>query len=349
MSTDGLISQDEAQRFPFELVAVAGLRYRQDRGTLRVMVSDPANRNALRRPALDSLCETCARFHELPFERLLVEFDTSSTSVACAGLNLKDFEEAARQVADGEDLLPPDHYFVRATRALRSLSKAVPTAALVSGHLVGAGVELALSCGEVTCARPESKLLLPHLRIGVPYHTSGLGLMASIMGWDVLSQAMVTDAIPVLVSRVLADRASIGRLSAGERIRDAKIALERLAAVYHGRPVKIGSTSFVVEDRTGKTQHIAEAHLLQIMTHVLFGGEIANVPPAVQELIDAPRIRASYCAENRVPASIAAHRRQPKELNRCFSKNIGTAFDNHLDEPIALASAVFGGSPWTTK
>ena len=313
------------QNSPGGVQRTTGLRYRREQRTLHAVISDPPHRNALRRAALDSLYEACGRFDQLDVDRLVIEFDTSDTSVACAGLNLEDFEAGARLVKEGEDLLPPSHYFVRATHALRDLSRSVPTTAVVSGHLVGAGVELALSCREVTCTTPDGKILLPHLRIGVPYHTAGLGVMASVMGWDVLSRAMVTDAIPVFVSRVLAERANIDRLSPGERSRDARLAIDRMAAVYLGRPVRIGDDTYVVEDRTGKTRHIAEAHMLQIMTHVLFGGDVASVPSAIQELIDRPRIRASSCAENRVSASIAAHRRQPKRLNRHFSATIDGA------------------------
>lgn len=305
------------------LLDVPGLHYRADERSLRVTVSDPPNRNALTRAALDSLYETVCRFHELPFDGLAIEFDTASTSVACAGLNLKEFEAAVRQLGPGEDMLASDNYLVRATSALRTLARTIPTAAFVDGHLVGAGVELALSCRDIVCARSDSKILLPHLRIGVPYHTAGLGHMASIMGWDVLSRAMVTDAIPVLLAQVLADRPKISRLSPGRRIHDAKIALDRMAAVFHGLPVRIGGETFTVEDRTGKTRHIAEAHMLQIMSHVFFGGDIANVPSALQEIINAPRIRASSCAENRVSESIAAHREMPKHLNHHFSKAIG--------------------------
>ncbi len=318
------------------LLDVPGLHYRADDRTLRVTVSDPPNRNALTRAALDSLYETMSRFHEMPFDRLAIEFDTSSTSVACAGLNLKDFEESARQVGPGEDMLASDNYFVRTTSALRALARTIPTAAFVDGHLVGAGVELALSCRDVACVRPDCKILLPHLRIGVPYHTAGLGHMASIIGWDVLSRAMVTDAIPVLLSQVLADRPKISRLSPTRRIHDARIALDRMAAVFHGLPVRIGGDTFAVEDRTGKTRHIAEAHMLQIMSHVFFGGDIADVPLALQEIIDAPRIRASSCTENRVSESIAAHRERPKQLNRHFSKAIGA--HRSSDDPASAAS-----------
>lgn len=319
----GMKSQEESRHAEPELLDVSGLRYRADDRILRVTVSDPPNRNALTRAALDSLYETVTRFDELPFDGLAIEFDTTSTTVACAGLNLKEFEAWVRQLSPGEDMLGSDNYLVRATAALRALGRTIHTTAFVDGHLVGAGVELALSCRDVTCARPDSKILLPHLRIGVPYHTAGLGHMASIIGWDVLSRAMVTDAIPVLLSQVLVDRPKISRLSPSERIHDARIALDRMAAVFHGLPVRIGGESFTVEDRTGKTQHIAEAHMLQIMAHVLFGGDIADVPSALQEIIDAPRIQASSCAENRVPDSIATHREKPKFLNRHFSKAIG--------------------------
>ncbi|HEX8989844.1 MAG TPA: enoyl-CoA hydratase/isomerase family protein [Rhodocyclaceae bacterium] len=302
---------------------VPGLNYRTDGKTLRATITDPPNRNALTRAALDSLYETIDRFDRLPFDRLSIEFDTGTTSVACAGLNLRDFETAVRQMAPGEDMLGPAHYLVRATAALRTLSRRTRTEAIVGGHLVGAGVELALSCRHVACVRPDAKILLPHLRIGVPYHTAGLVHMAGIIGWDVLSRAMVTDALPVLLSEVLADRPKIRCLDSDSRIRQAKTALDRMAAVFHGRPVKIGSGFFIVEDRTGKTRHIAEAHMIQIMSHVLFGANIADLPSALQEIIDAPRIRASSCDEDRVTGSIAAHRAMPKQLNRHFSNAIG--------------------------
>jgi len=334
--------QDEAKRAAFGLIDVTGLRYKTNDGILRVTISDPPNHNALTRAAMDSLYETLHRFHELPFDRLTVEFDTASRSVACAGLNLKDFEAAAWQLRPGEDLLGSDSYFVRAAVALRRLGRTIPTSAFVDGHLVGAGVELALSCREVACARSDSKILLPHLRIGVPYHTSGLCHMAGVIGWDVMSRAMVTDAIPVWLSDVLADRGRIERLSPGERIRDAKIALDRMAAVFHGRPARIGDAFFAVEDRTGRTRHIAEAHLVQIMSQTFFGGDIDELPLALQEIIDAPRVRASSRADSRLAESLEAHRKKPKRLNHHFSKAIGAGLTS--DEP-RDCDAVMTASP----
>jgi enoyl-CoA hydratase/carnithine racemase len=315
--------QDEAKRALLGLVDVTGLRYRIGDRTLRVTLSDPPNHNALTRAAMDSLYATLRRFQALPFDRLTLAFDTASGSVACAGLNLKDFETSARALRPGDDLLGEESYFVRAASALRRLSRIIPTSAFVDGHLVGAGVELALSCREVVCARSDSKILLPHLRIGVPYHTSGLCHMAGVVGWDVMSRAMVTDAIPVLLSQVLAARARIEGLTPAERIADAKIALDRMAAVFHGRPAQIGDAFFAEEDRTGKTRSIAEAHLIQIMSQIFFGDDMDALPLALREIIDAPRVRASSRADSRLAESLAAHREKPKRLNHHFSKAIG--------------------------
>lgn len=313
------------------LVDVPGLRYETVDETLRVTISDPSNHNALTKSAMDGLYETLRRFRALPFDRLEIDFDTASGSVACAGLNLEDFEAAARRLRPGEDLLGADNYFVRAAAALRGLGETVPTRAVVRGHLVGAGVELALSCGEIVCARADAKILLPHLRIGVPYHTAGLCHMAGVIGWDVMSRAMVTDAMPILLSDVLADRGKVESATPAERIADAKIALQRMAAVFHGRPARIGDAFFAVQDRTGRTRHIAEAHLMQILSHIAFAGEMDALPDALSEIIDAPRLRASSSAEGRLAESIAAHRQTPKRLNRHFSEAIGASLAS--DEP----------------
>jgi enoyl-CoA hydratase/carnithine racemase len=320
------------------LVDVHGLRYEAEGDALRVVISDSANRNALTRAAMDSLYGAIGRFHALPFARLALAFDTSAGSVACAGLNLEDFEAAARRLRPGEDLLGAGSYFVRAAAALRALGGAVPTVAHVEGHLVGAGVELALSCREVVCARADCKLLLPHLRIGVPYHTSGLCHMAGIIGWDRMTRAMVTDAVPLLLSDVLADRERIARLSSGERIAQARVAVERMASVYHGRPARLGEGLFSVEDRTGKTRLIAEAHILQIMAHALYGGDLSDAPLALREMIDLPRVRAAS-AGGRLAESIADHRETPKRLNRHFSKAIGAEAPERALAARAISSA----------
>ncbi|WP_157096274.1 enoyl-CoA hydratase/isomerase family protein [Methylosinus sp. R-45379] len=329
--------QQEAKRAMLGLGDVAGLRYKAGDGVLHVIVSDPPNHNALTKVATDSLYETLRRFHELPFDRLEIAFDTASGSVACAGLNLNDFEAAARRVSPGEDLLGEDNYFVRVTQLLRELGRSVPTMARVEGHLVGAGVELALSCREVVCARSDIKVLMPHLRIGVPYHTLGLCHMAGLIGWDVMSRAMVTDAIPVLLSEVLADRERIERFTLAERIADAKIAIDRMAAVFQGRPARIGDAFFTVEDRTGETRNIAEAHLLQILAHVAFVDEMDDLSTALHEIIDAPRVRASSCVGARLAESIAAHRQRPKRLNRHFSKAIGAGEEAGDDESVRVS------------
>ena len=171
-----------------------GLTCYENGSMLVLKFHDDNTRNALRRDALECLHQVCNNFDSWDFTELRIELGDGE--VACSGLNLQELAEYEKQ-----DVIGPGSYFVEATVALRQLS--CKTSSYIGGHIVGAGVELALSCKEVIQGTGNIRVLLPHLRMGVPYYTPGLLFLASKIGWSKLSELIITDQIPYQLGDLL--------------------------------------------------------------------------------------------------------------------------------------------------
>src|SRR3954470_13946922 len=104
-------------------------------GVLRLTISNPAKRNALDHAILDAIAQTLASTDA----RCLIL--TGAEGMFSAGYDIGDIpddvfaDEAERLVA---------HPFAAAIDALEAFS--YPTVAALSGHTIGGGLEVALSC-----------------------------------------------------------------------------------------------------------------------------------------------------------------------------------------------------------
>jgi enoyl-CoA hydratase/carnithine racemase len=144
-------------------------------GIVRLTISNPAKRNALDHPILDAITATLAELSaEGSTARCLVI--TGANGMFSAGYDIgeipaEEFEERAERLVA--------HPFTEAIDALEAFP--YPTLAMLPGHTIGGGLELALSC-DMRVAQDGIKLGMPPAKLGLVYSHTGLRRFIDAIG-----------------------------------------------------------------------------------------------------------------------------------------------------------------------
>jgi len=144
-------------------------------GIVRLTISNPAKRNALDHPILDAITATLAELSaEGAAARCIVI--TGANGMFSAGYDIgeipaEEFEERAERLVA--------HPFTEAIDALEAFP--YPTLAMLPGHTIGGGLELALSC-DLRVALDQIKLGMPPAKLGLVYSHTGLRRFIDAIG-----------------------------------------------------------------------------------------------------------------------------------------------------------------------
>jgi enoyl-CoA hydratase/carnithine racemase len=144
-------------------------------GIVRLTISNPAKRNALDHPILDAITATLAELSaEGSAARCIVI--TGAHGMFSAGYDIgeipaEEFEERAERLVA--------HPFTEAIDALEAFP--YPTLAMLPGHTIGGGLELALSC-DLRVALDGIKLGMPPAKLGLVYSHTGLRRFIDAIG-----------------------------------------------------------------------------------------------------------------------------------------------------------------------
>jgi enoyl-CoA hydratase/carnithine racemase len=136
----------------------------------RLTIANPAKRNALDHDILDAIAEVVPRIDA----RCLVV--TGSERMFSAGYDIGDIpsdvfaEEAEKLVA---------HPFTAAISALEAF--AYPSVAVLNGHAIGGGLEVALAC-DLRIAASGVRLGMPPAKLGLVYSHTGLQKFIDVIG-----------------------------------------------------------------------------------------------------------------------------------------------------------------------
>jgi enoyl-CoA hydratase/carnithine racemase len=161
-------------------------------GVVRLTISNPTKRNALDHPILDAITATLG---ELASARSAAAGAASAPSPPGLG------EVAARCVlitgahgmfSAGYDIgeIPDGEFEVRAERLIaHPFTEAIdalesfpyPTLAVLPGHTIGGGLELALSC-DLRVAQEDIKLGMPPAKLGLVYSHTGVRRFLDAIG-----------------------------------------------------------------------------------------------------------------------------------------------------------------------
>jgi enoyl-CoA hydratase/carnithine racemase len=144
-------------------------------GVVRLTISNPAKRNALDHPILDAITAelTALASPESGARCLLV---TGAGGMFSAGYDIaeipeEEFEERAERLVA--------HPFTEAIDAIEAFP--YPTLAVLPGHTIGGGLELALTC-DLRVALDGIKLGMPPAKLGLVYSHTGLRRFIDAIG-----------------------------------------------------------------------------------------------------------------------------------------------------------------------
>jgi enoyl-CoA hydratase/carnithine racemase len=144
-------------------------------GVVRLTISNPAKRNALDHPILDAISEALAEL-AAPEASARCVVITGAHGMFSAGYDIgeipdDEFEERAERLVA--------HPFTQAIDALEAFP--LPTLAVLPGHTIGGGLELALSC-DLRVAQDGIKLGMPPAKLGLVYSHTGLRRFIDAIG-----------------------------------------------------------------------------------------------------------------------------------------------------------------------
>jgi enoyl-CoA hydratase/carnithine racemase len=151
-------------------------------GVIRLTISNPAKRNALDHPILDAITATLTELAAVnvtggesePQARCVII--TGAHGMFSAGYDIgeipdEEFEERAERLVA--------HPFTEAIDALQAFP--YPTLAVLPGHTIGGGLELALAC-DLRVAQDTIKLGMPPAKLGLVYSHTGLRRFIDAIG-----------------------------------------------------------------------------------------------------------------------------------------------------------------------
>jgi enoyl-CoA hydratase/carnithine racemase len=144
-------------------------------GVLRLTIANVEKRNALDHPILDAITTTLAE-HADPDGAIRCLVLTGTGGMFSAGYDIGEipegeFEEQAERLVA--------HPFTEAIEALEAFPW--PTLAALSGHTIGGGLELALTC-DLRIAQEDIKLGMPPAKLGLVYSHTGLRRFIDAIG-----------------------------------------------------------------------------------------------------------------------------------------------------------------------
>jgi enoyl-CoA hydratase/carnithine racemase len=160
---------------PSQHHAPAELRISQAGGVARIIVSNPARRNALTMVMKRQLIETFVQFNHDPAIRCIVLSGAGSQSFL-SGADISEFEKYRSDAASEAE------YLATSTAALLAPAhSSKPVIASIRGACVGGGLQLAVNC-DVRIAARSAYFMMPAARLGVGYPYPGMAMFVSLLG-----------------------------------------------------------------------------------------------------------------------------------------------------------------------
>jgi enoyl-CoA hydratase/carnithine racemase len=138
---------------------------------VRLTISNPAKRNALDHPILDAITATLAQASDARCLMITGAHGMFSAGYDIGEIPTEEFEQRAERLVA--------HPFTEAIDALERFPH--PTLAMLPGHTIGGGLELALSC-DLRVAEAEIKLGMPPAKLGLVYSHTGLRRFIDAIG-----------------------------------------------------------------------------------------------------------------------------------------------------------------------
>jgi enoyl-CoA hydratase/carnithine racemase len=217
------------------------IRLRHDGAVARILIDNPARRNAMSRAMWRALPGLLAAATARRATRV-VTLQSGVEGAFCAGADIAEFESTYRDPAGS---MQANAEIQDAVRALAAIP--IPTLALVDGPCVGGGVALILAC-DLRLAGDRATFAVTPARLGLSYHPEDVGSLVAACGRAGAAELLFTsrrwsagEALAAgLVNRVSAtegfvtDCTAITDAIAANSVDALRALKETLAAVHGG-------------------------------------------------------------------------------------------------------------------
>jgi enoyl-CoA hydratase/carnithine racemase len=234
-------------------------------GVVRLTISNPVKRNALDHPILDAITATLTELAQDATQARCV-IVTGAGGMFSAGYDIgeipdEEFEERAEALVA--------HPFTQAIDALEAFPR--PTLAVLTGHTIGGGLELALAC-DLRVAQDGIKLGMPPAKLSLVYSHTGLRRFIDAIGaartrelfllgsyidaqtaldWGLVNRVAAADGLEATGLEVAAELAGNAPLSqvGNKRVIEALLAAGReLPADLEAELIELRRASFASQD-----------------------------------------------------------------------------------------------------
>jgi enoyl-CoA hydratase/carnithine racemase len=247
-------------------------------GVVRLTISNPAKRNALDHPILDAITATLTELAGMggSESRARCIVVTGAHGMFSAGYDIgeipdEEFEERAERLVA--------HPFTEAIDALETFP--YPTLAVLPGHTIGGGLELALAC-DLRVAKDGIKLGMPPAKLGLVYSHTGLRRFIDAIGtartrelfllgsyidaptalqWGLVNRVATADELDTLALEVASELAGNAPLSqlGNKRVIAALLSSEAgLSAEVEQELIELRRASFASRDMREGMKAFAE-------------------------------------------------------------------------------------------
>ena len=251
-------------------------------GVTRLTISNPGKRGALDHAILDAVVTTLA---ESDARCVIV---TGEGSTFSAGYDIASLDSETRETVADEASRLVAQPFAEALEALEAYP--YPTVAVLNGHAIGGGLELALSC-DLRLAATSVKLGMPPAKLGLVYSHTGIRKFIDTIGAARTRQLFLV----------------------GGRI-DAATAVSWGLVNQVAEPDELASTALALASEIAGNAPLAQAGNKRVIRAVL-DGQAALAPAVERELLEL-RLQSFGSEDFREGVRAFAEKRPPRWAGR---------------------------------
>ena len=251
-------------------------------GVTRLTISNPGKRGALDHAILDAVVTTLA---ESDARCVIV---TGEGSTFSAGYDIASLDSETRETVADEASRLVAQPFAEALEALEAYP--YPTVAVLNGHAIGGGLELALSC-DLRLAATSVKLGMPPAKLGLVYSHTGIRKFIDTIG------AARTRHLFLVGGRI-----------------DAATAVSWGLVNQVAEPDELASTALALASEIAGNAPLAQAGNKRVIRAVL-DGQAALAPAVERELLEL-RLQSFGSEDFREGVRAFAEKRPPRWAGR---------------------------------
>lgn len=142
-----------------------------------VSINNPEKKNAVNNDMLKTMRDEILKMEADGLRSIIIK--GAGDKIFCSGYDISSFPKIASDIMNGNAELEK-HDNLRMT--LRGFSDiGVPIIAMLNGHCIGAGVDIAGAC-DLRYAAAGIKIKLPPARLGIVYNPEGIRRMINVVG-----------------------------------------------------------------------------------------------------------------------------------------------------------------------